>query len=146
MNAHAYHLRPVRVPPVVRVPQVGNPCSKSWKWEGECGALKMHMCVGWVVKWNSLWRYTTLPSYNFMEWMISMVATVHLWRLCNIVNQSGSNYILWKLLSWIMLTFSWCDQFLKELKILFGHVIASSLITVNIRLMLSLYLGPKWSH
>jgi hypothetical protein len=45
----------------------------------------MHVCVGWCVKWNSLWRYTTLPSYNFTEWMISMIITVRLWRLSNIV-------------------------------------------------------------
>jgi len=45
----------------------------------------MHVCVGWCVKWNSLWRYTTLPSYNFIEWMISMIVTVRLWRHSNIV-------------------------------------------------------------
>jgi hypothetical protein len=41
--------------------------------------------VGWCVKWNSLWCYTTLPSYNFIEWMISMIVTVCLWRHSNIV-------------------------------------------------------------
>ncbi len=45
----------------------------------------MHVCVGWCVKWNSLWCYTTLPSYNFIEWMISMIVTVRLWRHSNIV-------------------------------------------------------------
>ena len=36
--------------------------------------------VGWCVKWNSLWCYTMLPFYNFIEWMISMIVTVPLWR------------------------------------------------------------------
>ncbi len=56
--------------------------SKSQKWEYKRGALKMHLCVGWCVKWNSLWCYTTLPSYNFTEWMISMIVTVRLWQWC----------------------------------------------------------------
>ncbi len=59
--------------------------SKSWKWECKRGALKMHVCVGWCVKWNSLWPYTMLPSYDFTEWMISMIVTVRLWRHFNIV-------------------------------------------------------------
>ncbi len=53
--------------------------------KGKCGALKMHVWVGWCVKWNSLWSYTTLPSYRCTEWMISMIVAVRLWRLCNIV-------------------------------------------------------------
>jgi hypothetical protein len=59
--------------------------SKSQKWEGKCGALKTHVSVGWLVKWNSLWCYTMLQSYNFIEWMISMRVSVHLWCHCNIV-------------------------------------------------------------
>jgi hypothetical protein len=43
-------------------------------------SAEMFVCVGWYVKWNSPWRYTTLPSYNFTEWMISMIVTVCLWR------------------------------------------------------------------
>ena len=68
-----------------RTDNVRAKCSKSQKWEGKRGALKRHVCVGWCVKWNSLWRYTTLPSYNFIEWMISMIVTVRLWRHSNIV-------------------------------------------------------------
>ena len=64
----------------------------------------MHVCVGWCVKWNSLWRYTTLPSYNFTEWMISMKVTVRLWRHSNIVRIRPDLYIyiyrfLWMILS-----------------------------------------------
>ena len=55
------------------------------KWEVKRRALKMHVCVGWCVKWNSLWHYTALPSYNFIEWMISMIVTVCLWCHSNIV-------------------------------------------------------------
>jgi hypothetical protein len=54
----------------------------------------MHVCVGWCVKWNSLWRYTTLPSYNFIEWMISMIVTVRLWRHSNIVRIRPDLYML----------------------------------------------------
>ncbi len=53
----------------------------------------MLVCVGWCVKWNSLWRYTTLPSYNFIEWMISMIVTVRLWRHSNIVRIRRDLYI-----------------------------------------------------
>jgi len=48
-----------------------------------------------IVKWNSLWRYTTFPSYNFIEWMISMIVTVPLWRLSNIVRIRPDLYIYW---------------------------------------------------
>ncbi len=61
----------------------------------EAWSAEMHVCVGWYVKWKSLWRYTTLPSYNFIEWMISMIVTVHLWcqsKYCT--NQTGSIDIL----------------------------------------------------
>jgi hypothetical protein len=50
-------------------------CSKSQIWEAECGALKC-LCVLVVGKRNSLWHYTTLPSYTFKEWMISKIAVV----------------------------------------------------------------------
>jgi hypothetical protein len=69
-------------------------CSKSQKWEREARSAEMHMCVGWYLKWNFLWCYTTLPSYNFIEWMISMIVTVHLWchsKYCT--NQTGSKNV-----------------------------------------------------
>ncbi len=68
-------------------------CTKPKKWEWEREALKMYGCVGWLVKWNSLWGYTTLSSYNFIEWMISMTATVCLWHHCNIVRIRPNLYI-----------------------------------------------------
>ena len=59
----------------------------------EVQSAEMHVCVGWCVKWNSLWRYTTLSSYNFIEWMISMIVTVRLWRHSKYcTNQTGSMY------------------------------------------------------
>ncbi len=30
--------------------------------------------VSWLLKWNSLWYYTTLLADNFIEWMISKIA------------------------------------------------------------------------
>ena len=44
----------------------------------------MHVCVGWCVKWNSMTLYN-VAAYNFIEWMISMIVTVRLWRHSNIV-------------------------------------------------------------
>ena len=74
-----------------RTDNVRSKCSKSRKWEK--GSAEMHVCVGWYVKWSSLWRYTTLPSYNFIEWMISMIVTVRLWRHSKYrMNQTGSIY------------------------------------------------------
>ena len=58
---------------------------KSQKWEREARSAEMHVCVGWYVKWNSLWCYTMLLSYNFTEWMISLIVTVRLWRHSNMV-------------------------------------------------------------
>ncbi len=40
---------------------------------GQARSSKMHMCVGCLVKWNSLWPCTTLPSYNFIEGIISNI-------------------------------------------------------------------------
>ena len=60
-------------------------CSKSRKWKGKHIALKMDVCVGCLVKLNSLWWYTTLLSYNFIEWMIRIITTVCLRCHCNIV-------------------------------------------------------------
>ncbi len=36
--------------------------SKSQKWKWKCGVLKMHVCVGWCVKWNSPWHYHPITS------------------------------------------------------------------------------------
>ena len=77
-----------------RTDNVRAKCSKSQKWEGKGRALKRHVCVGWCVKWNSLWCYTTLPSYNFIEWMISMIVTVRLWRHSNIIRIRPDLYML----------------------------------------------------
>ncbi len=80
-----------------RTDNVRAKCSKSWKWENgkrEAQSAEMHVCVGWCVKWNSLWCFTMLPSYNFIEWMISMIVTVRLLghsKYCT--NQTGSIYI-----------------------------------------------------
>jgi hypothetical protein len=30
--------------------------------------------VSWLLKWNSLWHYTTFLNYNFIEWIISKKA------------------------------------------------------------------------
>ncbi len=59
--------------------------SQSQKWEGERRALEIHLSVGWLVKWNSLWHYTILLSYNFIEWMISKIVILCLWPNCSIV-------------------------------------------------------------
>ncbi len=68
-----------------RTDNVWAKCSKSQKWEGKHRVLKIHLCIVWCVKWNSLWCYTMLPAYNFIEWIISMIATVGLWCHCNII-------------------------------------------------------------
>ena len=51
----------------------------------EAQSAERHVCVGWCVKWNSLWCYTTFPSYNFIKWMISLIVSVCLWCQCNIL-------------------------------------------------------------
>jgi hypothetical protein len=81
--------------PHCRTDNVWAKCFKSQKWEGKHGALKMHLCVGWCVNRNSLWCYTMLPAYNFIEWMIIMIATVGLWCHCNIIWIRPDIYIFW---------------------------------------------------
>ncbi len=77
-----------------RTDNVWAKCYKSQKWEREARSAEMHVCVGWYVTWNSLWCYTTLPSYNFIEWMISMIATVCLWRHSKYrTSQTGPMYV-----------------------------------------------------
>jgi hypothetical protein len=69
-------------------------CSKSQKREREAQSAEMDMCVSWYLKWNSLWRYTMLPSYNFIKWMFSMIVTVRLWHHSKYrTNQTESIYI-----------------------------------------------------
>ncbi len=77
--------------------------SKSWKWEEKQRTLKMHVCVGWFV--NSLWRYTMLRSNNFIDWMISMIATVGLWRHCNILQIRLDLYIIWYVIMFLLSVF-----------------------------------------
>jgi hypothetical protein len=47
--------------------------------------MHLWVCVVCGVKWNSTWCFTTLPSYNFTQWMISIIVSVCLWRHPDIV-------------------------------------------------------------
>ena len=105
-------------------------CYKSQKWEREAQSAEMHVCVGWCVKWNSLWCYTTLPSYSFIEWMISMIVTVRLWshsKYC----QTGSMYAF--------LIFNWLN-----ITIMFANV--SLLVYVNFGILTPLEISLEWER
>ncbi len=77
-----------------RTDNVQAKCSKSRKWEKGSAECRNALVCWLVCKIKlSLWRYTTLPSYNFIEWMISMIVTVSLWRHSKYrTNQTGSIY------------------------------------------------------
>jgi len=68
---------------------------------GQASSSKMHMCVGCLVKWNSLWPYTTLQSYNFIEGIISKIVTGPMNKFSHADMPIGmsSCLLLWDLLS-----------------------------------------------
>ncbi len=97
-----------------RTDNVQAKCSKSQKWEREARSTEMNVCVGWCVKRNSLWRYTTLPFNNFIEWMISTIVTICLWCHSKYrTNQTG--YILKKFEIKIILFTQFLKWFYKML-------------------------------
>ena len=56
-----------------RTDNVRAKCSKSQKWE-KGSAQRRNAGVCWLVKCK-MKLSMTLPSYNFIEWMISMIVT-----------------------------------------------------------------------